>query len=88
MAGGLLLGLIEIGIAYVAQGPSQPALTTAAANQQFGTEFMMGFNQAFADESKRRKKSSSLTEAVIGRGARTARRLGGRKLTPLICIPM
>jgi hypothetical protein len=68
MAGGLFLGLIGTGIAYVAQGPSQPTMTTVASNQQYGADYMMGFNQAFADESKRRKKSSALTGGLIGTG--------------------
>ncbi len=67
-AGGIVLGLIGTGVAYAVQGPADIPLTLQASNQQHGSDYMLGFNQAFAETSKRRKRGSALTGGLIGTG--------------------
>ena len=67
-AGGLFLGLIGTGIAYAAQGPADaPALQLAEA-QKHGSEYLLGFQQGFAEKSKRKKRSSALLGGLVGTG--------------------
>jgi hypothetical protein len=65
-AGGLFLGLIGTGIAYAAQGPAELPLTDRVEAQKFGSEYMLGMQQGFADRSKAKKRSSALTGGLLG----------------------
>jgi hypothetical protein len=66
--GGLVLGLIGTGIAYAVQGPADIPLVLQASNQQHGSDYMVGFHQAFAEASKKKKRSSALTGGLAGTG--------------------
>lgn len=65
-AGGLLLGLIGTGIAYAAQGPSDLPMAAQADAGRYGSEYVLGLQQGFADSSKAKKRSSALTGGLLG----------------------
>jgi len=68
-AGGLLLGLIGTGIAYAAQGPADVPVAYAADAQKYGSEYVLGFQQGFAEKSKKKKRGAALTGGLLGTGA-------------------
>jgi hypothetical protein len=65
-AGGLFLGLIGTGIAYAAQGPADLPLTARADAQRYGSEYLLGLQQGYAERSKAKKRSSALTGGLLG----------------------
>jgi hypothetical protein len=69
LAGGLVLGLIGTGIAYAAQGPSELPVSALAESQKYGSEYLLGVQQGFADRSKAKKRSSALTGGLLGTAA-------------------
>lgn len=69
LAGGLLLGLIGTGIAYAAQGPAEIPVAYAAEAQKYGSEYVLGFQQGFAEKSKKKKRGAALTGGLLGTGA-------------------
>lgn len=68
LAGGLFLGLIGTGIAYAAQGPGDIPAVYAADAQKHGSEYVLGFQQGFAETSKKKKRSAALTGGLLGTG--------------------
>jgi hypothetical protein len=62
--GGLLLGVIGTGIAYVAQGEPDPPTTARYAKQ--GAECRMAYSDAFGEQGKKRKRSAALTGGLLG----------------------
>jgi hypothetical protein len=66
--GGIVLGLIGTGVAYAAQGPADVPLMLQASNQPHGSDYILGFTQAFAETSKKKKRGSALTGGLLGTG--------------------
>jgi hypothetical protein len=68
LVGGLVLGLIGTGIAYAVQGSADVPLVIQVSNQQHGSDYTVGFNQAFAERTKKKKRGSALTGGLVGTG--------------------
>jgi hypothetical protein len=65
-AGGIFLGLIGTGIAYAAQNPSELPMHERVEAQWFGSEYVLGLQQGYADRTRSRKRSSALTGGLLG----------------------